>query len=100
MCAGGGPPRCLAAYLFVLICVCACVQVESLAIDTLAAAASSGFAQDAIEASMNTIEFQMRECSTGGFPKGLSFMLGDAAAPTQDRASALLPCVPPHTPVC
>ena len=24
---------------------------------------------------MNTIEFQLRECNTGGFPKGLSFML-------------------------
>merc|ERR1719201_365126 len=50
-------------------------KVEELAITTLANAASEGFPQDAIEASLNTIEFQLRECNTGGFPKGLSFML-------------------------
>jgi len=50
-------------------------KVEELAISTLAKAAAEGFPQDAIEASLNTIEFQLRECNTGGFPKGLSFML-------------------------
>jgi len=50
-------------------------KVENLALDTLAKAAKDGFDADAIEASMNTIEFAMREFNTGGFPKGLSFML-------------------------
>jgi len=49
--------------------------VEQLAIDTLANVAATGFDQEAIEASMNTIEFQLREMNTGGFPKGLAFML-------------------------
>ncbi|KAL1528741.1 hypothetical protein AB1Y20_010073 [Prymnesium parvum] len=50
-------------------------KVEELALSTLAKAASDGFPEDAIEASLNTIEFRLRECNTGGFPKGLSFML-------------------------
>ena len=29
-----------------------------------------------VEASLNTIEFQLREFNTGSFPRGLSFMLG------------------------
>ena len=37
--------------------------------------ASAGFEADAIEASMNTVEFSLREFNTGGFPKGLSLML-------------------------
>ena len=37
--------------------------------------ASTGFEGDAIEASLNTLEFSMREMNTGGFPKGLAFML-------------------------
>ena len=32
-------------------------------------AASNGFEADAIEASLNTIEFSLREFNTGGFPK-------------------------------
>uniref|UniRef100_A0A7S2CTU1 Peptidase M16C associated domain-containing protein n=1 Tax=Haptolina brevifila TaxID=156173 RepID=A0A7S2CTU1_9EUKA len=50
-------------------------KVEELAIETLRAAAKSGFDEDAIEASLNTIEFSLREFNTGGFPKGLSMML-------------------------
>jgi len=50
-------------------------KVEELAIETLAAAVKSGFEEDAIEASLNTIEFSLREFNTGGFPKGLSMML-------------------------
>jgi len=50
-------------------------KVEKLAIDTLAGAVASGFEADAIEASLNTIEFSLREFNTGGFPKGLSMML-------------------------
>uniref|UniRef100_A0A6U5MC85 Peptidase M16C associated domain-containing protein n=1 Tax=Calcidiscus leptoporus TaxID=127549 RepID=A0A6U5MC85_9EUKA len=50
-------------------------EVEALALRTLAETAAQGFDADAIEASLNTIEFSMREMNTGGFPKGLAFML-------------------------
>lgn len=51
-------------------------NVEELIVDTLKKVAEDGFTEDAIAASMNTIEFQMREFNTGSFPKGLSLMLG------------------------
>jgi len=51
-------------------------KVEKLALDTLSSVATSGFEADAIEASLNTVEFSLREMNTGGFPKGLAFMLG------------------------
>merc|ERR1719221_675941 len=50
-------------------------QVEALALRTLAEIAEQGFEAEAVEASLNTIEFTMREMNTGGFPKGLAFML-------------------------
>jgi len=50
--------------------------VEALAISTLEQAVADGFDAEAVEASMNTVEFQLREMNTGGFPKGLAFMLG------------------------
>jgi len=51
-------------------------KVEALAVETLKQAAVDGFEADAIEASLNTIEFSLREFNTGGFPRGLSLMLG------------------------
>ncbi|KAJ1445570.1 Metalloenzyme, LuxS/M16 peptidase-like protein [Pelagophyceae sp. CCMP2097] len=51
-------------------------KVEALVVDTLAGAVRDGFDAEAVEASLNTIEFAMREFNTGGFPKGLSIMLG------------------------
>mmetsp|Transcript_15469 Transcript_15469/g.23722 ORF Transcript_15469/g.23722 Transcript_15469/m.23722 type:complete len:1104 (+) Transcript_15469:54-3365(+) len=51
-------------------------EVEKLILDTLEKVAQDGFSDDAIAASMNTMEFQLREFNTGSFPKGLSFMLG------------------------
>jgi Zn-dependent M16 (insulinase) family peptidase len=50
-------------------------KVEELALGTLAKAVEEGFAPEAIESSLNTVEFSMREFNTGGFPKGLSLML-------------------------
>eukprot|EP00035_Acanthoeca_spectabilis_P006877 m.130207 g.130207 ORF g.130207 m.130207 type:complete len:899 (-) comp13705_c0_seq2:521-3217(-) len=41
----------------------------------LAEVAEVGFSDDAIEASVNTIEFQLREFNTGGYPKGLILLL-------------------------
>lgn len=51
-------------------------DVEQLLLDTLEKVAKEGFSDEAIAATMNTIEFQLREFNTGSFPKGLSFMLG------------------------
>jgi hypothetical protein len=51
-------------------------KVEELVYATLEKVAKEGFTDDAIAASMNTIEFQLREFNTGSFPKGLAFMLG------------------------
>lgn len=50
-------------------------DVEKLVDETLASVAKDGFTEDDIAASLNTIEFQLREANTGSFPKGLSFML-------------------------
>ncbi|WOL19992.1 presequence protease 1, chloroplastic/mitochondrial isoform X2 [Canna indica] len=50
-------------------------KVEELVMDTLKNLAEEGFAPEAVEASMNTIEFSLRENNTGSFPRGLSLML-------------------------
>ncbi|XP_038990111.1 presequence protease 1, chloroplastic/mitochondrial-like isoform X4 [Phoenix dactylifera] len=50
-------------------------KVEELVADTLKKLAEEGFAPEAVEASMNTIEFSLRENNTGSFPRGLSLML-------------------------
>ncbi|KAK7308213.1 hypothetical protein VNO77_41813 [Canavalia gladiata] len=50
-------------------------KVEELVTNTLKKLAEDGFDTDAIEASMNTIEFALRENNTGSFPRGLSLML-------------------------
>jgi len=61
-------------------------KVEDLVEATLAKVAEEGFSDDAIAASMNTIEFQMREFNTGSFPKGLSIMLGSMAKWIYDQS--------------
>lgn len=50
-------------------------KVEELIIRTLKTLAEEGFSSEAVEASMNTIEFSLRENNTGSFPRGLSLML-------------------------
>ncbi|KAL5541112.1 hypothetical protein UlMin_043398 [Ulmus minor] len=50
-------------------------KVEELVMSTLKKLAEDGFDTDAVEASMNTIEFSLRENNTGSFPRGLSLML-------------------------
>ncbi|KAL4588740.1 hypothetical protein LXL04_001635 [Taraxacum kok-saghyz] len=50
-------------------------KVETLVMETLANLASEGFNMEAVEASMNTIEFSLRENNTGSFPRGLALML-------------------------
>ncbi|XP_024540313.1 presequence protease 1, chloroplastic/mitochondrial [Selaginella moellendorffii] len=49
--------------------------VEELIVSTLQKLADEGFTSEAVEASMNTIEFALRENNTGSFPRGLSLML-------------------------
>uniref|UniRef100_A0A6J1C5I7 Presequence protease 1, chloroplastic/mitochondrial-like n=1 Tax=Momordica charantia TaxID=3673 RepID=A0A6J1C5I7_MOMCH len=50
-------------------------KVEELILNTLKKLTEEGFDNDAVEASMNTIEFSLRENNTGSFPRGLSLML-------------------------
>lgn len=50
-------------------------KVEELVMKTLKDLAEEGFSSEAVEASMNTIEFALRENNTGSFPRGLSLML-------------------------
>jgi hypothetical protein len=51
-------------------------RVESLILDTLRHLAEEGIDTETIAASMNTIEFMLREQNTGRFPRGLFLMLG------------------------
>ncbi|KAH9305166.1 hypothetical protein KI387_009570, partial [Taxus chinensis] len=50
-------------------------RVEELIFSTLKKLAHEGFTSEAVEASMNTIEFSLRENNTGSYPRGLSLML-------------------------
>lgn len=67
-------------------------KVESLILQTLTKLAEEGIDPHAIEASLNTIEFRLREKNTGSYPRGLVVMLtclsswlydGDPLAPLQ-----------------
>lgn len=46
-------------------------KVESLVLDTLANLADNGIDRATIDASINTVEFKLRERNTGMFPRGL-----------------------------
>lgn len=50
-------------------------QVEALIESTLRSLADDGIDPEMIAASLNTIEFRLRERNTGSFPRGLLFML-------------------------
>jgi Zn-dependent M16 (insulinase) family peptidase len=49
-------------------------KVEALIEDTLAALVRERIENEMVEASMNTIEFQLRENNTGRYPRGLALM--------------------------
>ena len=51
-------------------------KVESLILETLASIAKNGLDPETVAASVNTIEFRLRELNTGRFPRGLALMLG------------------------
>ncbi|UCH24361.1 MAG: insulinase family protein [Trueperaceae bacterium] len=50
-------------------------KVEKLILDTLTSLAKDGLDPDTVAASLNTIEFVLRENNTGSFPRGLLLML-------------------------
>ena len=50
-------------------------KVEALILDTLKNLVNDGIDRATIEASLNTVEFRLREQNTGGFPRGLALML-------------------------
>ena len=52
-----------------------CHQVEELVLSELEKLKKSGFTNTAVEAALNSIEFDLRENNTGSFPRGLSLML-------------------------
>ncbi|PKA56112.1 Presequence protease 1, chloroplastic/mitochondrial [Apostasia shenzhenica] len=60
-------------------------KVEELIMNTLKSLAEDGFTSEAVEASMNTIEFSLRENNTGSFPRGLSLMLRSIGKWIYDR---------------
>ncbi len=51
-------------------------KVEKLILETLATLAKDGLDPETVAASLNTVEFALREQNTGNFPRGLSLMLG------------------------
>lgn len=59
-------------------------KVEELILATLREL-TSGIDPDTIAASVNTVEFQLRELNTGGFPRGLALMLGALTSWIYDR---------------
>jgi len=60
-------------------------DVEKLILDTLTELSEEGFDESSIEASLNSLEFRLREFNTGGFPRGLSYMLGALSSWLYDR---------------
>jgi len=50
-------------------------KVEQVILTTLEQLARDGIDPDMIEASLNTVEFALRENNTGGFPRGIALML-------------------------
>ncbi|HQV69077.1 MAG TPA: insulinase family protein [Thermoflexales bacterium] len=50
-------------------------KVEALILDTLHHLAHTGFEPDQVAASLNTIEFRLREANFGGYPRGIVYMI-------------------------
>ena len=55
-------------------------KVEALILQTLESLANEGIDPDTVAASLNTIEFALRENNTGSFPRGLGLMLRSLTA--------------------
>ncbi len=50
-------------------------EVESLVLSTIGSLAENGIDERTVKASMNTVEFRLRENNSGSFPRGLVLML-------------------------
>ncbi|KAA8496347.1 Presequence protease 1, chloroplastic/mitochondrial [Porphyridium purpureum] len=50
-------------------------QMHELVLRVLSELAQQGFSRETIDASLNTIEFRLREANTGGFPRGLVVLI-------------------------
>merc|ERR1711871_312927 len=59
--------------------------VEELVLKEIHRLSLSGFDAADVQSALNTLEFQLREFNTGGFPKGLSLMLGMMGEWNYDR---------------
>ncbi|KAL8430245.1 hypothetical protein ACSSS7_006029 [Eimeria intestinalis] len=59
--------------------------VEEIVLKCLRTVADEGFSKDAIAATLNTMEFSLRELNTGTFPKGLAIILDMATETNYDR---------------
>ncbi|KFM23321.1 Presequence protease 2, chloroplastic/mitochondrial [Auxenochlorella protothecoides] len=83
----GGEPKTFPAFSVGLKGVAAgdVEAVEALILETLEGLEREGFSATSIEASLNTIEFALRENNTGRFPRGLSLMLRSMATWIYDR---------------
>jgi len=64
---------------------CCCVQVEDLVLGELEKLQKGGFSSTAVEAALNSIEFDLRENNTGSFPRGLSLMLRSMSSWIYDK---------------
>ena len=62
-----------------------CLQVEQLIISELEKLKKDGFSSSAVEAALNSIEFDLRENNTGRFPRGLSLMLRSMSSWIYDK---------------
>ncbi len=63
----------------------ACAQVEDLVLSELEKLKNGGFSSTAVEAALNSIEFDLRENNTGSFPRGLSLMLRSMSSWIYDK---------------
>ncbi|HRE46853.1 MAG TPA: insulinase family protein, partial [Aggregatilineales bacterium] len=96
---GGGLDRDVYQYYYSLglknTATDAAASVETLMLNTLRDLVDNGIDPEMIEASMNTVEFSLRELNTGGFPRGLALFVatlrtwtygGDPLAPISFEA--------------
>ncbi|KAL3139941.1 hypothetical protein ABBQ38_004231 [Trebouxia sp. C0009 RCD-2024] len=60
-------------------------KVEELVLSELEKLKTSGFTSTAVEAALNSIEFDLRENNTGSFPRGLSLMLRSMSSWIYDK---------------
>ena len=61
------------------------MQVEQLILSQLEKLKKEGFSSSAVEAALNSIEFDLRENNTGRFPRGLSLMLRSMSSWIYDK---------------